>query len=223
MGFLNFIRDHFWHAFPILLAGALAIAITIERFWSLFMDASMNDVEGFYAKISGYISKSQFGDAVKLCDNYSRKPVAKIMQAALSRAHLPESVIHDGIQISLQTNSGQLQKRTMYLATVANVATLLGLFGTIAGLIQSFEAVAHADAQQKSALLSAGISTAMNATMLGLGVAIPCMVVYSFLMNRTNVLIQQLDLGAVRSLDILKQRFYSSEQVQSPLSAAAEK
>jgi len=223
MGFLNFIRDHFWHAFPILLAGALAVAITIERVWSLFMDASMNDVEGFYQRISGFISKSQFGEAVKLCDSYARKPVARIMQAALQRAHLPESVIHDGIQISLQTNSGQLQKRTAYLATVANVATLLGLFGTIAGLIQSFEAVAHADAQQKSALLSAGISTAMNATMLGLGVAIPCMVVYSFLMSRTNVMIQQLDLGAVRSLDILKQRFYSSEQVQSPVSAVPEK
>lgn len=223
MGFLNFIRDHFWHAFPILLAGALAMAITIERIWSLFIDASMRDPEGFFQKISAFIAKAQFAEAVKLCESHARKPVAKVMHAALSRAHLPESVIHDGIQISLQTNSGMLQKRTAYLATVANVATLLGLFGTIAGLIQSFEAVAHADAQQKSALLAAGISTAMNATMLGLGVAIPCMVLYSLLMNRTNILIQQLDLTAVRSLDILKQRFYSSEQIQSPAGAAAEK
>jgi len=223
MGFLHFIQDHFWHAFPILVAGALAMAITLERIWSLFMDAPMRDPDSFFSRISTHISRAQFAEALKVCEGYPRKPVAKIMQAALSRAHLPESVIHDGIQISLQTNSGQLQKRTAYLATVANVATLLGLFGTIAGLIQSFEAVAHADAQQKSALLSAGISTAMNATMLGLGVAIPCMVIYSLLMNRTNILTQQLDLAAVRSLDLLKQRFYSSEQVQSPISAAAEK
>jgi biopolymer transport protein ExbB len=216
MEFLHFIRDHFWHAFPILLVGALAVAITIERSWSLFIDCSMRDVDGFLEKISGLIMKAQFGEAVKICEGQPRKPIAKIVHAALTRAHLPESVIHDGIQISLQRSSGMLQKRTPYLATVANIATLLGLFGTIAGLIQSFEAVAHADAQQKSALLSAGIATAMNATMLGLGVAIPCMGVYSLLMNRTNVLIQELEQTAVRSLDILKQRFYASELVQSP-------
>jgi hypothetical protein len=97
------------------------------------------------------------------------------------------------------------------VATIANVATLLGLLGTIAGLIHSFEAVGHADAQQKAALLAAGISTAMNATMLGLGVAIPCMVAFSFLVNRQNQLIGDVDQSAVQILDILKQRYYAAE------------
>lgn len=220
MEFLNFIRDHFWHAFPILLAGGIAVALTLERFWSLFIDSPLRDSERFFEKISGLVMKAQFGEAVKLCEGYARKPMANILHAALTRAHLPESVVHDGIQLSLQRNTRQIQKRTAYLATVANVATLLGLFGTIAGLIQSFEAVAHADAQQKSALLSAGIATAMNATMLGLGVAIPCMVVYSLLMNRTNVLISELEQTAVRSVDILKQRFYTSELI-SPAGGSA--
>jgi biopolymer transport protein ExbB/TolQ len=104
-----------------------------------------------------------------------------------------------------------IQRRTQFLATIANVATLLGLFGTIAGLIASFQAVGSADAQQKAALLATGISTAMNATMLGLGVAIPCMVAFSFLMNRTNRLIAEVDQSAVQALDVLKQRFYSAE------------
>jgi biopolymer transport protein ExbB/TolQ len=101
------------------------------------------------------------------------------------------------------------------LATIANVATLLGLFGTIAGLVQSFEAVGHADAQQKSALLSAGIATAMNATMLGLGVAIPCMIAFSFLMNRSNRLVADLEESSVQITDALKQRFYASEFIEN--------
>jgi biopolymer transport protein ExbB len=216
MEFLHFIRDHFWHAFPILLAAGLAVAIAIERAWSLFIDSPMKDPESFFEKVSGMVMKAQFGEATKLCEGYRRKPMANVLHAALTRAHLPEGVVHHGIQLSLQRNTRQIQKRTPYLATIANVATLLGLFGTIAGLIQSFEAVGHADAQQKSALLAAGISTAMNATMLGLGVAIPCMIAYALFMNRTNLLISELEETAVRSVDILKLRYYSSELVRSP-------
>jgi biopolymer transport protein ExbB len=76
-------------------------------------------------------------------------------------------------------------------------------------LIASFQAVGQADPAQKATMLTAGISQAMNATMAGLAVAIPCMVAYSFLMNRTNRLVSELDQSAVQTLDILKQRFYS--------------
>jgi biopolymer transport protein ExbB/TolQ len=214
MDFLTFIKEHFSHAFPILLCGAVALVIMIERFWSLFVFLPMHNPEGFFERIATLVAKAQFAEAVKLCERHARKPLAAVARAALTRAHLPETVIHDGIQLSLQRCTRALQKRTAYLATIANVATLLGLFGTIAGLIQSFEAVGHADAQQKSALLAAGIATAMNATMLGLGVAVPCMITFSILMNRTQSLTADLEQAAVRSLDILKQRFYASELVQ---------
>jgi len=161
--------------------------------------------------------KTDIAEAARLCDKYRRKPVANVVKAALQRAHLPEGLIRDGIQLSLQNCTRAILKRTSFLATIANVSTLLGLFGTVAGLIQSFQAVAHADAQQKSALLSAGIATAMNATMLGLGIAIPCMIVFSLFTNRTNSLIADLESAAVRTHDILKQRFYSSEFIKSPV------
>lgn len=77
--------------------------------------------------------------------------------------------------------------------------------GTIAGLIQSFEGIATADAQQKTALLAAGISTAMNATMLGLGIAIPCMIAFSLLANKANALVSEVDQVALRVVDLLKQ------------------
>src|SRR6185437_59782 len=145
------------------------------------------------------------------CDRYQEKPVAQVVKQGLLRAHQPETLVEHGLQIAIGEATQTVQKRTTFLATIANVATLLGLFGTIAGLIASFDAVGHADPQQKSALLAAGISTAMNATMMGLAVAIPCMVAFSFLMNRTTKLIVDIDSSAIRTLDILKQRYYSAE------------
>ena len=109
--------------------------------------------------------------------------------------------------------SEQIQRRTSYLSSIANVSTLLGLFGTVVGLIRSFEAVGGNGVapQQKASLLANGISTAMNATMLGLAVAIPCMIAFSFLMNRTNRLNSEVDRSAVRILDLINQRFYSAD------------
>jgi biopolymer transport protein ExbB/TolQ len=130
----------------------------------------------------------------------------------LLRAHQPESLIENSLEIAIHEAQQSIQKRTAFLSTIANVATLLGLFGTIAGLIHSFEAVGQADPQQKSALLAAGISTAMNATMMGLAVAIPCMVAFSFLMNQSNRIVAEVEQSAVRILDLLKQRFYRVEQ-----------
>jgi biopolymer transport protein ExbB/TolQ len=153
----------------------------------------------------------KLGEAVAHCDKYPQKPAAQVAKQALLRAHQPENLIEHGVQLAMGQATQAIQKRTAFLATIANVATLLGLLGTIAGLIASFEAVGHADAQQKSALLAAGISQAMNATMLGLAVAIPCMVFFSFLMNRSNRLIAELDHSAVKMVDILKQRYYAAE------------
>ena len=210
-GLMEFIRTSFWHVAPILLAGAFAAAIMVERFQALFLKYPISNAQDFFDKITDLVLRGKLPDAVALCDRYQTKPAARVVKQALLRAHQPESLIEHGLQIAVADAVKAIQKRTVFLATIANVATLLGLFGTIAGLIQSFEAVGHADAQQKSALLAAGISTAMNATMLGLAVAIPCMIAFSFLMNRTNQLTGDIEQSAVRSMDILKQRYYAAE------------
>jgi biopolymer transport protein ExbB len=215
MSFMEFIRDNLGHVLPILIAGAIAIAITLERSKALFFSYPIPRFNEFYKRLGGLISVGKIQEAIQQCDEYGEKPGVKIIKTALQRSHMPESVIEDGLQIAVAEASQVILKRTGYLATIANVATLLGLFGTIVGLIHSFEAVAHADPQQKSALLSAGIATAMNATMLGLGVAIPCMVVYAFLVNKSNRLIAEMETTATKILDTLKQRFYSNEEFES--------
>lgn len=208
---LQFIRESFLHVAPILIAGVIAVAIVVERARALFSVYPIRDAHGFFEKITELVLAGKTAEAVAVCDRNAGKPAAQIVKQALLRAHQPETLIEHGLQLSVGDATAQIQKRTSYLATIANVATLLGLFGTIAGLIQSFEAVGHADPQQKSALLAAGISQAMNATMLGLGVAIPCMVAFSFLMNKSNRMVSEIEHAAIQAMDVLKQRYYAAE------------
>jgi biopolymer transport protein ExbB/TolQ len=211
MDFFSFVGSNIGHVFPIFLAAAFAAAIIVERSVALFNRYPIRNPEAFFEKITDLVMSGKLSEAVALCDRYPDKPQAQVVKQALLRAHQPESLIENGIELVVGKAAQAISRRTSFLATIANVATLLGLFGTIAGLISSFQAVATVDAQQKSQMLAAGISTAMNATMLGLGLAIPCMIAFSFLMNRTNRLVSDVDNAAVQALDILKQRFYSAE------------
>lgn len=211
MGFMEFVSSNLMHVLPIFIAGAIALAIAVERSYALFVKYPIHNLDGFFARISDLVMAGRLTEAVSVCDQLQDKPSATIVKLALLRAHQPEELIENGLAISVNKAAQTIQKRTQFLATIANVATLLGLLGTIAGLIHAFQAVGSADAAQKSALLANGISTAMNATMLGLAVAIPSMVLFSFLTNRTNRLTAELDQSAMQALDVLKQKFYSAQ------------
>lgn len=208
---INFIAHNLAHVAPILICGMFAVLIVLERMKTLLWSYAFPQVDAFFAKIRYLVMADKIDEAMSLCEYFEDKPTAQVVKQALVRAHQPESLIEHGLQVMVSEVSEKIQLRTGFLATIANVATLLGLLGTILGLIQSFEAVGSANAQQRAALLAAGISTAMNATMLGLSVAIPCMIAYSFLMNRSNRLIAEMERSAVRILELLKERFYATE------------
>lgn len=205
---VEFVFTNFTHVLPILLAGVFGIAIIAERCRALFMVYPINGKKKFLERIRELVLSDRIQDAIVLCDHYPNKAIPQIVKHGLLRAHLPENMIADGLNITVGEWVDTIGKRTGFLSMIANVATLMGLFGTIVGLIQSFEAVGTADASQKSAILAAGISTAMNATMIGLAVAIPCMVLFSFLMNKSNRLISELDLCTLETIDIIRQRSY---------------
>lgn len=209
--FFEFLQGNFFHVAPIFLVGCFAIAITIDRVSNVVFKYPLNQTKAFFDKTRDLVMSDRIAEAIAFCDNYKDKLVAQVVREALLRAHEPEVMIEDGLEIAITDATLKVQKRTPFLATIANVATLLGLFGTIVGLIHSFEAVGSVSAQQRAALLSSGISTAMNSTMLGLAVAIPCMVAYSYLMNHSNRLVVELDQAAVRILDLIRHRHYSAE------------
>jgi biopolymer transport protein ExbB len=209
--FTDFILNNLSHVLPIIIAGIFAVAIIIERVKMVFFTYPLAGRSKFYHRIRELVMADKVQDAISLCDQYPQKPAAQVMKEGLLRAHLPEQMVNDGLNIVVGEWVENISKRTAFLSMIANVATLLGLFGTIAGLIQSFEAVGTANPQEKSALLAAGISTAMNATMMGLGVAIPAMVAFSFIMNRTNRMVSELDQCTLETLDIIRQRAYGVE------------
>jgi biopolymer transport protein ExbB len=206
----KFCMENFAHVAPILLSGALGVVIMIERYVALTISFPMSNMDNFFERLRLLIMKDQLAEAIALCERQRGKPSARIVREGLMRAHQPEALIESGLEIVISESMEKISARTSFLGTIANVATLFGLLGTIIGLVQSFEAVGSANAQSRSALLANGISTAMNATMLGLGVAIPCMIAFAFLMAKTAKLNAEIEQAALRTLDILKQRYFSA-------------
>lgn len=207
----DYIFAHFLHVAPLLLTGMIFVAITVERVRALFFLYPMENRNKFFDRLRELVLSDRLADGIALCDLYPEKPIAQVAKEGLLRAHQPEEMIGDGLQLAVSEAAQRIIKRTGFLAMIANVATLMGLFGTIAGLIQSFGAVGHADAQQKSQVLAEGISTAMNATMMGLGIAIPAMIAFSFLMNRSNRLTAEIEQAGVRTMDLLRSRYISMD------------
>ena len=193
--------------YPIALMSVFALAIIIERFIILYGKYSVN-AEKMWSEISQALKKGNVGQALKICDKYSKSALAKVLRAGLEVADKPDYEIQNAIDEAVLEVVPQIQKRTHYLQMAANVATLLGLLGTIVGLIQAFNALATASPAEKQLLLAKGIAVAMNTTAFGLMVAIPSMFIYSILVGKTMRLTDEIDeysFKLLRELSSLKE------------------
>jgi biopolymer transport protein ExbB len=114
--------------------------------------------------------------------------------------------IEIAMEESLMEIVPRLEKRTPYVALASSIATLLGLLGTIMGLIQAFTAVANANPAEKADLLSASISVAMNTTAFGLMVAIPLLITHAVLTSRTGDIVDSLEMASVKALNVFSRR-----------------
>lgn len=188
---INFIVDSGFVGWTIIATGFFAISIIAERIRKLFFEFHMN-TDSFTKRIQHFVSQQRFEEALLLCEGLAKKPMARAFKTILLKADREEEAIQQAADIALSENMPLFSKRIHYLSMLANVATLLGLLGTIHGLILSFQAVASADPSQKQALLAQGISVSMYTTALGLAVAIPVMIAYSFLVSRQNQLGEEL-------------------------------
>lgn len=175
----------------ILAVGLWGMAIIVERFIVIYF-VNRIDSQAFTNQIVHFIRENKIDKALSLCDR-SKAALPKIVRAGLEEADLVPEDIQSALELRALTVLPKLEKRTGYLSMSANVATLLGLLGTIWGLIQSFQAVAHADASQKAALLTGGIALALNTTAFGLIVAIPIMFFYAILLEKTNEAIDEIN------------------------------
>lgn len=188
--------------YPILLVMALGLAIALERF--IYIVSTQGKTNKTWKALTPMLKADDYERANKEIQS-NRTPLARILsygfarRKANARRELIESAMEEGIMEVMP----ELEQRTHYLATLANIATLLGLLGTIIGLIQAFTAVASADPAEKADLLSASISVAMNTTAFGLAAAIPLILIHSFLATKTTRLVDNLEMAAVKCLNLM--------------------
>lgn len=191
MEFIKFMNESGFVGWVILLTGVGSLILVAERANMLYKEYGMNSDE-FMGKIQNLVLAKKLDEALLLCAQLEKKPLAASFKTILEKADRDDDSIFQAHDIAMSENIPLYTKRLHYLSMLANVATLLGLLGTIHGLILSFQAVASADPAQKQALLAQGISVSMYTTALGLAVAIPAMVFFSFLTSRQNALIEDM-------------------------------
>lgn len=171
-------------------------AIMIERAIYILVKNRIDNV-AFINRVLEFIQRDNTRSAIEFC-RVSNAILPRITRAGLEEAGKSPTEIQNAFELAAMSELPKLEKRTQYLSTIANISTLLGLLGTIFGLITSFEAVATADASMKASLLSGGISQAMNTTAFGLIAAIPCMIAYSIIQEKTNELIDEINQNVAR-------------------------
>ena len=202
---LNFFRDGGPFMYIILVVSVIAMATVIERGYMILFRYNLNGA-AFMAQIQKLIMANNIDRAIKLCNAESNAALTKVLKAGLTRANRSTIEIQNAVDEATLEVIPQLQKRTPYLGMWANVATLLGLLGTISGLVTAFKAVAAASPETKQTMLAAGISVAMYTTAFGLVVAIPVMICHSIIANRTTKLVDEIDQYSVKLINLLSAR-----------------
>ena len=191
--------------YPILIVFAFGVAIAVERFITLSMVTNKNQV--VWDKVQPLLDQGEFEEAQAMTSE-DESTIAQVLNMGLSLqgAVRRREDIEIAMEESMMEIVPRLEKRTPYVALASSIATLLGLLGTIMGLIQAFTAVANANPAEKADLLSASISVAMNTTAFGLMVAIPLLVVHAILTSKTGDIVDSLEMATVKALNVFSRR-----------------
>jgi biopolymer transport protein ExbB len=188
--------------YPILIVFAVGVAIAVERYITLTMITQKN--QSAWEEIQPVLKRGDF-DTARQMTRQDESTISQVLNMGLARqgAVRRREDIEIAMEESMMEIVPQLEKRTPYVALGANIATLLGLLGTIMGLIQAFTAVANANPAEKADLLSASISVAMNTTAFGLMVAIPLLVTHTVLQSKTGQIVDGLEMATVKVLNVI--------------------
>ena len=186
--------------YPILLVFVAGMAITVERWFKLNRIRSLN--RKMWNLLHPVLTKGEFDKARTMIDK-DKSTISQMLEMGLARvgAVRRREDIEIAMEESMMEIIPQLEKRTPYVALLSNIATLLGLLGTIMGLIEAFTAVANANPAEKADLLSASISVAMNTTAFGLMSAIPLLLFHAKLMATTGQIVDSLEMASVKALN----------------------
>jgi biopolymer transport protein ExbB len=202
---VNFFKDGGVFLYPLALIFVVGVSIAIERFVYLTRETIRNRT--LWDNLVPALSAGNFKQVVSLTQN-SKASIATILNYGVARVAMDESLLEV---------IPRIEKRTHFLSSLANVGLLIGLLGTITGLIGAFSAVATANPAEKASLLAAAISVAMNNTASGLGVAITLLLAHMFLEAKTTALIDSLEIASVKFLNSITERQHDAPVVpQAP-------
>jgi biopolymer transport protein ExbB len=188
--------------YAILAVFALGMVIAVERL--VVISATQGKTNRVWKQLTPMLKANDLARAENMLQNQAT-PLARVLQYGLAklRTNAKREAVEAAMEEGIMEVMPELEQRTHYLATLANIATLLGLLGTIIGLIQAFTAVASADPAEKADLLSASISVAMNTTAFGLTAAIPMILIHSFLATKTTRLVDNIEMATVKCLNLI--------------------
>lgn len=199
---LRFFQSGGAFMYPILIVMIVGLAIAAER--ALYLRRANAENRALWSNLLPLLNQGKHQSAEQLASE-SETAIGRVLGFGLARArgNATRSEIEMAMEESIMEVTPLLERRTHYLATFANIATLLGLLGTIIGLIQGFNAVANVNPAEKANLLSASISVAMNTTAFGLIVAIPLLLAHAWLQSKANDLIDSVEMAAIKFLNSL--------------------
>ena len=200
--FVSFFQQGGPFMYPIAIVLGIGLAIALERYFYLFNQTRVNRRD--FEKILPLLKARRQRELAEVT-RVSKSAMARIIADGMNRrtSSRRRSDIEYAMEEGLLDILPSIERRTPYLATFANIATLLGLLGTIIGLIAAFTAVANADPAEKATLLSQSISIAMNTTAFGLMVAIPLLLVHSVLQSKTSAIVESLEIAVVKFLNLM--------------------
>lgn len=194
----------FWEGgvlmFPIMACSIVALAITIERFWTL--RRATIDTREFMDAMRTVLRQNRVQEAIAICDE-TDAPVARIMKAGILKHNRSKEDIREAIEDAGHLEIPRLERYMSALATCANIAPLLGLLGTVQGMIKAFAQIQHKQGQVNPSDLAEGIGNALITTAAGLTVAIPTLVVYNYFVTRVENMILEMEISSSELVELL--------------------
>jgi biopolymer transport protein ExbB len=199
---VRFFQEGGFFMYPIAAVLVVGVIVAVERY--IYLSAQKITNRRDFNRLHQMISKKDLKGALNYA-NEAGSAMASMLGFGLQRLARRQSreEIEYAMEEGLLEVMPRLEKRTQYLSTLANISTLLGLLGTIIGLIAAFTAVASADPSQKASLLSQSISVAMNTTAFGLMAAIPLLLIHSILQTKTNEIIDSFEMAGIKVLNLI--------------------
>jgi len=193
---------------PILLCSIIGLGIAIERFMAL--RRATIDTQEFMDTMRQVLRQHRMQEAIEICDK-TDAPVARILKAGVLKHDRPKEDIREAIQDAGNLEIPRLERYLPALATCANIAPLLGLLGTVGGMITAFAQIQNKRGQVNPSDLAEGIGNALVTTAFGLTVAIPMIVIYNYFTTRVDNMIIEMEISSSELVELLTQNQNSRE------------